>query len=84
MLTVTCPRTKTRLRSASKDTLSQLRTLAQSGELRNLKGDTPETLTEVLVSADGAFAYEVRQGIPILLPQLAISLREQLKVKAIE
>ena len=80
-----CPRTGQVLEVAASDVLQQCQTLAAAGRLMfNSGSPVSGALTELLITADGKVAYVVEQGIPRLLPELAISLAGLNRVKSVE
>jgi uncharacterized protein len=70
-----CPESKQKLRLATADELALIANRAAEGKLVTRAGKAPESpVTEALVREDGTLAYEVRQGIPIMLVDEAIVL----------
>ena len=58
--------------------LEQLNARTRSGELKHVSGERVEMrLDEALASSDGRYAYPVVDGILVLLPRLAIALRQE-------
>ena len=65
-----CPESRQPLREADADLLAALNERIRSGGLANVGGESvSEELEAALVREDGAIAYPVRQGIPVLLPE---------------
>ena len=63
-----CPVTRQTLAPADADQLARLNGEIAAGRLRNAAGlPVADPLDAALVRADGAAAYPVRDGIPVLL-----------------
>ncbi len=72
---ICCPETRQSLKSASPDLLAKLEALRSEGSLRNRAGRRIEDpLDDVLVREDGAIAYPVVDGIPVLIIDEGIAL----------
>ena len=72
-----CPETKQPVRQADEALLARLNAAIAAGTVRN-RGDQPvsEPVREGLVREDGLLLYPVRDDIPIMLIDEAISLKE--------
>ena len=71
-----CPRTGGELALAGAKTLEALNESAREGKLANASGTPVEqTMEAALVSACGRWLYPVREGIPVLLAEEALSPR---------
>lgn len=69
-----CPATRQPLREATAAELAALNAAAARGALRNRGGaQVPGPLPAALASADGAWFYPIRDGIPRLLIAEAIA-----------
>lgn len=74
-----CPETHQRLKLAEPALVERLKALQDKGQLKNRAGAPPaETVHGALVREDGAYAYSISDGIPIMLIDEAIPL-DQLK-----
>ncbi|MDW8479304.1 MAG: hypothetical protein RML12_04990 [Xanthomonadales bacterium] len=74
-----CPATRQPLRLASSGELAALnRMLAEGRAVPATGGGPASTLAAALLTADGQRAYRIEDGIPVLLPEEAIVLREPL------
>mgnify|MGYP001591626795 CR=1 FL=1 len=72
-----CPVSHKGLSVLKKDTLEQLNTAIENGELINREGEKlAETLAEALITDDGKRVYPVAEGIPVLLEGAAISMEQ--------
>ena len=72
-----CPEDKTKLRQATDAEVKALNDRIQGGKLLNRGGDkVGETVDGGLIREDGAWLYPIREGIPVLLIEEAISLTE--------
>ena len=70
-----CPETRGALKLADDACLASLNKAISAGTLKNVAGEKiSETLEEALVSEDGSRVYPIREGIPVLLSDEAISL----------
>lgn len=69
-----CPTTRQTLTPATTDQLAHLNTAIAAGRLLNAAGvPVRESLDAALVRADGTAAYPVRDGIPVLLADEAVT-----------
>lgn len=69
-----CPVTRQRLAPADPGQLARLNALISAGGLRNAAGEpVTSPLEAALVRADGAAAYPVRDGIPVLLTEESVT-----------
>lgn len=70
-----CPETKQALRPAELDIISRLNQAVQAGKLLNRAGHkVTDEFNEGLVREDGRFLYIIRDDIPIMLIEEAVSL----------
>ncbi|HEB53537.1 MAG TPA: hypothetical protein ENI87_09825 [bacterium] len=70
-----CPTSRQPLRCASDEELQRINAVIAAGDARNRAGSpVSEPLAEALATADGAWLYPVRDGIPILLAPEALAL----------
>ena len=68
-----CPETHQKLSIAEPGKLEQLNTGIAAGSLRNVAGvPVREPLSQALLREDGAVAYPIRRGIPLLIAEEAI------------
>jgi uncharacterized protein YbaR (Trm112 family) len=70
-----CPETHQALRLASAGELEKLRQLAEQGKLSSQSGQKVSRFEQVLIREDATLGYLVDEGIPVLLPAQAISIR---------
>ncbi len=74
---ICCPATHLPLELLDAARLSRLNDAVAAGSLRNQAGQAVGgSLAEALVTRDGRFAYPIRDGIPILLDDECIDLRQ--------
>jgi len=70
-----CPETKQALKLADEATLEKVNMAVEAGTLRNQGGDRVKgRIEEGLVREDGNVLYPVKQDIPVMLLDEAISL----------
>ena len=70
-----CPETRSALKMADDAFVSSLNAAVAAGTLKNVAGEKiSEKIDEALVTEDGKRAYPIREGIPVLLADEAISL----------
>jgi uncharacterized protein YbaR (Trm112 family) len=70
-----CPETKQAVHLAGRDVLDAINEKVRGGALTNRSGEpVREELEAALVREDGAVAYPVRDGIPIMLTEESIAL----------
>jgi uncharacterized protein YbaR (Trm112 family) len=74
---ICCPATRLPLELLDAERLSRLNAAIAAGTIKN-HGDASVsgTVAEALVTRDGRLAYPVRDGIPILLEDECIDLRQ--------
>ena len=74
---ICCPVTRQPLELLDAGRLSRLNAAMAGGGIRNQAEQVVEgDLAEVRVTRDGRFAYPVREGMPILLGEECIDLRQ--------
>lgn len=74
-----CPATGQPVRPASKSELEALNAAASGGDLKYLDGRAVEHILQAaLVTVDGARAYPVRDGIPVMLEEECIAAGDAL------
>jgi uncharacterized protein YbaR (Trm112 family) len=74
---ICCPATRLPLELLDAARLQQLNAAIAAGTVRNHANDVPTgTLDGVLVTRDGRWAYPVRDGIPILLDDECMDLKQ--------
>ncbi len=72
---ICCPETRGALKMADSSLVASLNEAISAGTLKNIAGEkVSEVLEEALVTEDGKRAYPIREGIPVLLADEAISL----------
>ncbi|NQT63927.1 MAG: hypothetical protein HQ556_13285 [Candidatus Marinimicrobia bacterium] len=70
-----CPISKTALKPASDTLLNTFNSWIESGQVFNANGDLLEgKFVDMLVDSSQDLAYNIRHGIPQLIPGLSISL----------
>jgi uncharacterized protein len=70
-----CPETRRPLSLASEEALARLNVLVAGGELRDRAGTAwTSPLDAALIRDDGALAYPIQDGIPVLLVEAAFVL----------
>ncbi len=72
--TLCCPVTRQRLNPAEPEVTAAL--AAHPGLLYIDASPVDVAIAECLITADGAFAYRVVEGIPLVLPEKAIPLHQ--------
>lgn len=74
---ICCPGTRLPLELLDPERLSELNAAIAAGRVRNhAEHDVHDSLREALVTQDGQLVYPVRDGIPILLTDECIDLRQ--------
>ncbi len=68
-----CPITGQSVKIASESVLRDLLQRQQSGSLRARSGEVTEPFESGLLTADGAWLYPIRSGIPVMLTGEAIA-----------
>ena len=69
-----CPATRQPLSLATQGEVARLNAAIAAGQCRNASGRiVTEPIEKMLIAADRRYAYLVRDGIPILLPEEAVS-----------
>ncbi len=73
-----CPATRVPLVRLGPERVEALNAALAAGRLRHVDGALVERpLDEALATKDGRRAYRVDDGIPVLLPDLGIDIREE-------
>lgn len=72
-----CPITGQAVTRAPEDLLRDLRQRQHAGALRTRGGENAEPFEDGLLTADGAWLYPIRSGIPVMLAGEAIATAEQ-------
>ncbi|MEO6784669.1 MAG: hypothetical protein ABI318_00945 [Chthoniobacteraceae bacterium] len=72
-----CPLTGQTVRLAPENVIRELQQRQQSGALRTRGGEIAEPFEDGLVTADGAWIYPIRSGIPVMLAGEAIAAANQ-------
>jgi len=67
-----CPITSQAVNRAPDDLVRVLRERQQQGSLRTRGGEIAEPFDGGLLTADGAWYFPIRSGIPVMLPSEAI------------
>lgn len=74
---ICCPATRLPLELLDAERLSQLNAAIAAGRIKNHSDrEPPGPFDEALVTRDGRLAYPVRDGIPVLLEDECIDLRQ--------
>ncbi len=68
-----CPITKQSVKRAPEELLHSLRQRHLDGTLRTRGGENVEPFEDGLLTADGAWLYPIRSGIPVMLASEAIA-----------
>ena len=71
-----CPLTGQTVKLAPEDLLGELQRRQQSCALRTRGGDVAEPFEGGLLTADGAWLYPIRSGIPVMLAGEAVAAAE--------
>jgi uncharacterized protein YbaR (Trm112 family) len=72
-----CPDNQSRLSQASDDMVRRINAAIRGGRITNRAGNQPEgELDGGLIREDGAYLYPIIDGIPVLLRDDAIALRQ--------
>jgi len=69
-----CPISAQTIKPAPEDLLRELQGQQQSGALRTRAGEMAEPFEGGLLTADGAWFYPIRSGIPVMLPGEAVAI----------
>ena len=72
-----CPVTRQAVEHAPEDRIRELQKRQQSGALRTRDGEIAEPFEDGLLTADGAWLYPIRAGIPVMLAAEAIATAGQ-------
>ena len=67
-----CPISGQTLKAAPEDIMRALQERQRAGALRTLGGEVAEPFEDGLLTADGAWLYPIRSGIPLMLAGEAI------------
>ena len=67
-----CPITGQTMKLAPENVIRDLQRRQQSGALCTRTGETAEPFEDGLLTADGAWLYPIRSGIPVMLAEEAI------------
>lgn len=74
-----CPEDKTAVKLAEQDVINDLNNAINSGSLKNRAGvSITNEIEGGLIRADGKYLYPIRDGIPIMLIDEAIELKDNL------
>jgi len=74
---VCCPVTRSSLELLSERELAKLNELITAGRIKNREDTIVDSaLTEALVTRSGKLVYPVRDGVPVLLEDQAMSLQQ--------
>ena len=71
-----CPISGQTLKAAPENLLRDLRQSQHAGALRTRGGENAEPFEDGLLTADGAWLYPIRSGIPVMLAGEAIATAE--------
>ena len=72
---IACPQTKQGLLLAGPEVVEKINSLIEKGGIRNRFGQSvEEKIDGGLIREDGKYLYPIRNGIPVLLTDEAISL----------
>lgn len=71
-----CPISGQTLKAAPENLLRDLRQRQHAGALRTRGGENAEPFEDGLLTADGAWLYPIRSGIPVMLAGEAIATAE--------
>ena len=67
-----CPITGQTMKLAPENVIRDLQRRQQSGALCNRCGEIAEPFEDGLITADGAWIYPIRSGIPVMITEEAI------------
>lgn len=73
-----CPRSGRALRLASDTEQAQVREALEAGRLSAEGADANAVIDQLLITDDGAWAYPVTDGVPVMLVDQALPMRELL------